>query len=74
MPTAFPLACVVGMVLLAALAVGLATAVLAELPLLAGGLLAGGAALGAWAGWRAGLARRPQPAVVPAPVRRRRPR
>ena len=72
MRTAFPLAPVLTMVLLAALAVGLATALLAELPLIAGGLMAGGAALGAWAGWKAGLARRPRPAVATVPVRPRR--
>jgi threonine/homoserine/homoserine lactone efflux protein len=72
MRTAFPLASVLAMLLLAALAVGSATALLAEVPVLAGGLMAVGAALGAWAGWKAGLARRPRPAVVTAPVRRRR--
>ena len=76
MRTVFPLASVLTMVLLAALAVGavgavgLATALLPELPAVAGGLLAAGAALGAWAGWKAGLARRPRPAVVAVPVRR----
>ena len=43
-----------------------------SVPLVAGGLMAGGAALGAWAGWKAGLARRPRPAVATVAARPRR--
>jgi hypothetical protein len=76
MPTV-PLVTAVPVILLAvlaALAGGGAGLMLAEWPLLAGALLAGGAGLGSWAGWRAGLARRPRPATVPVPTpgRRRR--
>jgi threonine/homoserine/homoserine lactone efflux protein len=61
---------IVALILLAVLA----SALLPTLPVLAGGLLAVGAALGSWAGWRAGVARRPQVAELPvqAPSRHRR--
>lgn len=61
---------IVALILLAVLA----SALLPTLPVLAGGLLAVGAALGSWAGWRTGVARRPRVARLPvqAPPRRQR--
>jgi hypothetical protein len=63
---------VILLAVLAALAGGGAGLALAGWPELAGALLAAGAGLGSWAGWRAGLARRPRPVTVPVPARRRR--
>jgi hypothetical protein len=64
-----PLSTIGVLVLLAALT----TLFLPTLPVLAGGLLAAGGALAAWAGWAAGVAKRPrlQPIPVEEPSRRR---
>lgn len=60
---------IVALILLAVLV----SSLLPTLPVLAGGLLAAGAALGSWAGWRAGRARSPRVVELPvqAPPRRR---
>jgi len=65
-----PLSTIAVLVLLA----GLTTMFLPTLPVLAGGLLAAGGALAAWAGWAAGLAKRPrlQPIPVEESTRRQR--
>jgi hypothetical protein len=45
----------------------LATSLLGSLPIVAGGLLAAGAVVGSWAGWKAGLARRPRAVLAHVP-------
>jgi hypothetical protein len=63
-----PLSTIVVLVFLA----GLATQLLPTLPVLAGGLLAAGGALAAWAGWVSGVAKRPRLRPIPVEPRSRR--